>query len=1069
MVMKLSADKPGALNGAITLPGAHKETTAAGKNELTFSGALDNGLKYTTQLVALNEGGSVAAQAEKLEFAGCSSVTLLLAAATDYVADSAQKYRGDDPLKAVARVLKAAKKKSFDELKAEHIADYQSLFNRVALDVGVTPADRLALPINERKVLHAEKGGDPDLEEILFQYGRYLLISCSRPGGLPANLQGLWNDSNKPPWHSDYHANINIQMNYWPAEPANLSECHTTLFDLITSQLPAWRAATAVEKRFQTGDGKPHGWAVRTSHGIHGDQGWQWDVSANAWYCQHFWWHYVWTGDKDWLKRVAYPVLKETCEFWAARLKPLSDGRLIVPNGWSPEHGPHEDGVSYSQQIVWDLFNNYAAASAALGLDADYRAQITAMRDKLVGPKVGSWGQLLEWMEEKKDKLLDTPNDHHRHTSHLFAVYPGQQISVSKTPEFAAAAKKSLDARGTDAKSDVREWSFAWRSALYARLHDGEMAHQMVQKLLADRNTCLNLYGLHPPMCRVVHRFDQRSPRARRFHDGHRVEGRQGHRLPHLFRRAARGETPRQRRDEDCEGGENLIRYHNISKPWKKRKRIFPRLGKIGIKPVKCFYLIVLLLNPQIAFCIAPPPALPARLPNSPAEVAELLQHTDAAEAWGKELAAQRNTARNALAQAQNALRYGAFRKAGGVESADYKRLNAIVTELDAQMRAKRASMTGKDKDEQLALELESQRLRVKKDAAQAELDALVVQRCLAWPEGKAAAEQVRKLGSELAAIEKQQSDCASVLEGWRGVADGYRQRQIPDGFALTKVRQMELPPPADAAQRRAAFARRNEAAAVEELAHRLFRALDEKAPWLASSFALYKEKKFAAALEAFRAYFFDKLTHLEKYGVPGAALMHDQRPPLGTPVLKPEWVADAMRGIATQPNRAVSNTELLKFSLGEPGAVNWAYVPFTPQTAQKMPVWLQVMRQLHVLERESGDSSDGVRCWLMDAYQVTGEAKYLQRWAEYADDWALNMQRDLNALPVGDVAPAGYDPVAIRQDARQAPYCWNVRWYPTLIARQPAMFVTRLRALTLLHPEVARELPATTLARVLL
>jgi alpha-L-fucosidase 2 len=500
MALRLSADKPGSCTGMIALPGAHEETTVAGGNTLTFSGALDNGLKYTAQLLALNEGGAIAVQDGKLQFSGCNRITLLLAAGTDYVADYARKYRGADPRAAVAERLKAAAAKAFDALKAEHIADYQALFNRVALDVGATPADRLALPIDQRKVLHAEKGGDPDLEEILFQYGRYLLISCSRLGGLPANLQGLWNDSNKPPWHSDYHANINIQMNYWPAEPANLSECHTPLFDLITSQLPAWRKATAAEKRFQTADGQPHGWAVRTSHGINGDQGWQWDVSANAWYCQHFWWHYVWTGDKAWLKRVAYPVLKETCEFWAARLKTLPDGRLVVPNGWSPEHGPHEDGVSYSQQIVWDLFNNYAAASAALGVDGDYRAQIVAMRDRLVGPQVGSWGQLLEWMIEKQDKLLDTPNDHHRHTSHLFAVYPGQQISVSQTPAFAAAAKKSLDARGTDAKSDVREWSFAWRCALYARLHDGELAHRMVQMFLADRNSCLNLFGLHPPM-----------------------------------------------------------------------------------------------------------------------------------------------------------------------------------------------------------------------------------------------------------------------------------------------------------------------------------------------------------------------------------------------------------------------------------------------------------------------------------------------------------------------------------------------------------------------------------------
>jgi alpha-L-fucosidase 2 len=321
------------------------------------------------------------------------------------------------------------------------------------------------------------------------------MISCSRPGGLPANLQGLWCDSNNPPWHSDYHANINIQMNYWPAEPANLSECHNTLFDLITSQLEPWRKATAAEKRFATPDGKSPGWAVRTSHGIHGDEGWQWDVPANAWYCQHFWMHYAFGGDKAWLRTVAYPVMKETCQFWEARLKKLPDGRLVIPDGWSPEHGPHEDGVSYCQQIVWDLFNNYVAASTDLGLDVDYRAKIAGMRDALLAPQIGKWGQLMEWMVDRDD-----PNDHHRHTSHLFAVFPGQQISPTRTPELAAAARKSIVARGEDADSDVREWSFAWRSALYARLRDGENAHRMVQMFLANRNTCPNLFGLHPPM-----------------------------------------------------------------------------------------------------------------------------------------------------------------------------------------------------------------------------------------------------------------------------------------------------------------------------------------------------------------------------------------------------------------------------------------------------------------------------------------------------------------------------------------------------------------------------------------
>ncbi|MBM3890569.1 MAG: glycoside hydrolase family 95 protein, partial [Verrucomicrobia bacterium] len=490
-------------------------TTEAAGNLLRFGGALDNGLKYETQVAVLNAGGSLQARDGNIEFSGCDSVTFLIAAGTNYVMDYAKQFRGADPRETLAARLKAASAKSFDELKAAHIADFQTLFNRVALDLGDTAADRLALPTDQRKVRYAENGGDAGLEETLFQYGRYLMISCSRPGQLPANLQGLWCDSNKPPWHSDYHANINIQMNYWPAEPANLAECHTTLLDLITSQLPAWRKATAAENRFATSDGKPRGWAVRTSHGIHGDMGWQWDVPANAWYCQHFWMHYAFGGDKAWLKRVAYPVMKETCEFWEARLKKLPDGRLVVPNGWSPEHGPHEDGVSYCQQIVWDLFNNYVEAADVLGADRaggasfqlanpiiDDRAQagslrhrdkIAAMRDALLGPQIGKWGQLMEWMTDRDD-----PNDHHRHTSHLFAVFPGGQISPARTPEWAKAAAVSLAARGTTGDSR-REWAWAWRTALWARLRDAEKAHEMLRGMLTY-NTCLNLFGLHPPM-----------------------------------------------------------------------------------------------------------------------------------------------------------------------------------------------------------------------------------------------------------------------------------------------------------------------------------------------------------------------------------------------------------------------------------------------------------------------------------------------------------------------------------------------------------------------------------------
>jgi len=512
LAAQFTADKKSAYTGSIELADTHGAKITADGNRLTAAGTLNNGMKFEWQLLLQNHGGTVAlvtdTNSTRVEFKGCDGLTLLIAAGTDYVFDHAKNYHGADPHARVTAQLDAAAKKSFAELKSEHIADYQSFFNRVGADFGQSTAAQTALPTDQRK-LEAFKTVDPGLEALLFQYGRYLMISCSRPGGLPANLQGLWNDNNSPPWHSDYHANINIQMNYWPVEVANLGECHTPLFDLLASQIPAWRAATATAKDFRLADGSftKRGFAVRTSHNITGGMGWKWDKTANAWYCQHLWEHYAFGLDKNYLRTVAYPILRETCEFWEDHLKALPDGKLVVPKAWSPEHGPDEDGVTYSQEIVWDLFNNFVAASDALGKDLAYRNKIAALRDRLVTPQVGSWGQLMEWMIEKKgtnaiakSPELDTPNDHHRHTSHLFAVYPGTQISAGKTPELAKAAKVSLDARGIADSSDVREWSFAWRTALYARLRDAEHAHQMLQQLFSARNTCINLFGLHPPM-----------------------------------------------------------------------------------------------------------------------------------------------------------------------------------------------------------------------------------------------------------------------------------------------------------------------------------------------------------------------------------------------------------------------------------------------------------------------------------------------------------------------------------------------------------------------------------------
>jgi alpha-L-fucosidase 2 len=502
LVFHFTANKPGSYTGSIELNDSRETVTVASDGRLRLRGALVNGLRYEAQLVVLNEGGGVRANGSALEFTNCDSLTLLVAMGTDYVMDYDRHYHGDDPHARVTDLVEHAAQKSYGSLKTAHEGDFHALFDRVRLSLGTSSDGVNSMPTDHRKVEAAETY-DPELEELLFQYGRYLLISCSRPGGLPANLQGLWADSNAPPWDADYHTDLNIEMNYWMAESANLSECHMPFFDLTLSQIPAWRHVTAGSTEFKTPSGQftPRGWAIRVSHNINGGLGWEWDKTANAWYCHHFWEHYAFTGDKKYLKTVAYPVMKETCEFWDDHLKTLPDGTLVVPHAWSPEHGPTEDGVSYSQEIVWDLFDNYVKAADVLGTDRDYRNRIAGMRDKLATPGIGSWGQLLEWMTEKHDPgspELDTPNDHHRHTSHLFAVYPGDQIDPARTPALAAAAKVTLAARGDT--GDVREWSFAWRTALYARLLDGKDAHRELQQLFSDRNTCTNLFGMLPPM-----------------------------------------------------------------------------------------------------------------------------------------------------------------------------------------------------------------------------------------------------------------------------------------------------------------------------------------------------------------------------------------------------------------------------------------------------------------------------------------------------------------------------------------------------------------------------------------
>lgn len=502
MVFRFTADKPGMLTGTVVLTDMHKGRIEAAGNRLTSSGSLAGyqyegnkpyaiALNYEAQALVVAEGGLVQAVGETIVFEKANSVTLLLDAGTDFVQDRRRGWRGELPHHAITTRLDEAAHIPYEELKASHLQDYRVLFGRVTLDLGPT----VALPTDQRLInLNRTHTPDSGLEALLFQYGRYLLIASSRPGGLPANLQGKWNQSNRPPWRSDYHTDVNVQMNYWLAGPANLSECFLPYAAWLNSIREVHWEAT--RQAFGT-----RGWTMRAENGIFGGSTWQWVESGSAWCLQNVWDHYAFTGDKDYLCELAYPMMKEVCEFWLDRLKTLPDGTLVAPDGYSPEHGPREDGVSHDQQLIWDLFNNTVEAADALGIDREFRDLIADRRDRLLGPKIGRWGQLQEWMVDRDD-----PNDTHRHISHLVALHPGRQISLQKTPELAEAASVSLNARG-----DVSTgWSTAWKINLWARLHDGDRAHKLVENLLRlvgdtrvnyqnGGGVYANLFDAHPP------------------------------------------------------------------------------------------------------------------------------------------------------------------------------------------------------------------------------------------------------------------------------------------------------------------------------------------------------------------------------------------------------------------------------------------------------------------------------------------------------------------------------------------------------------------------------------------
>lgn len=449
-------DKPGAIEQSISLNGAHgepKETSSLGGNPMQLSGRLSNGLEY-------------AARAEFMVLGSKLQSVVVLRAATGET------------------LFPSVKREWFDKILARHVADYRKYYDRMTFDLG---KGDMTVPTRERLARVKKGGKDPALIALMFNFGRYLLISCSRPGTLPANLQGIWNNSNKPAWHCDYHTNINIQMNYWGADSANLSDCFTPLSDWMMKSLPVAEAGT------RAAFPNSKGYAYRTSANAVGGGGWRWNFAGAPWLAAQCYDHWLFTRDRKYLKEVCWPLMKGAAEFMiSTQLKERPDGTIVVKDGWSPEHGPREDGVAHDQQITRELFRAILASAKELKIDDSFVKEVARIEPKLLGDKIGKWGQLQEWETDR-----DKKGDQHRHTSHLYAVYPGSTISPKATPELAEAAKVALAGRTLTGDSR-RSWTWPWRAALWARLGEGDKAGEMLDSLLRY-NTLDNMFATHPP------------------------------------------------------------------------------------------------------------------------------------------------------------------------------------------------------------------------------------------------------------------------------------------------------------------------------------------------------------------------------------------------------------------------------------------------------------------------------------------------------------------------------------------------------------------------------------------
>lgn len=497
IAIKISANQSGkiSLDAGLNVPDNRTLVTRIENGRIIAAGKLlSNGLQFETQIQFLPQGGKLEAiDNKKMKITNADSLVILINAGTDY-AQQYPKYRGAHPHAKLQQKMDVAATKTFAQLQAHHRQDYHALFNRVSLDIGQHNLAKKwfeqptsALLANYKK---GDASADRTLEATYFQFGRYLLIASSRAGSLPANLQGVWNNSTTPPWNDDYHVNINLQMNYWLAETTNLPELMTPYFDFVDSLIEPGK----ISARRVTGVNK--GWTVFLNTNIWGFTGviqWPtafWQPEASAWLAQHYYEHFLFSGDKTFLREHAYPVMKSAAEFWLAFLiKDPRDGKWIVSPSFSPEQGPFTNGAAMSQQIVFDLLRNTREAAVLLGDKSFQKKLDKKLKNFDEGLRIGSWGQLQEWKED-----TDDPKNEHRHISHLFALHPGRQINVSESPELLRAVRTTLNARGDGGTG----WSQAWKVNMWARALDGNRAHKVLGEQL-QRSTLSNLWDNHPP------------------------------------------------------------------------------------------------------------------------------------------------------------------------------------------------------------------------------------------------------------------------------------------------------------------------------------------------------------------------------------------------------------------------------------------------------------------------------------------------------------------------------------------------------------------------------------------